>query len=153
MYILFWKLKFELFIHFRHLKLYTNWNGFHLNSCCIRILSEIIVLLTRNKRITTMHVDPSITSPIRIFFRSLEIDMTISNRVVPTARIPSMSLICDAMMSIDTAEVNPEFTGPEMKSIKKPATNRIVRIECYNKIRVWMFQESRYKKENIKFKL
>lgn len=69
-----------------------------------------------------MHVDPSITSPIRIFFKSLDIDTIISNRVVPTARIPSTSLTCDAMMSIETADVNPEFTGPDIKSIKKPAT-------------------------------
>jgi len=43
-----------------------------------------------------------------------------SNSVVPAALTPIKSLICDATMSIATADVNPEFTGPEMKSIKKP---------------------------------
>lgn len=46
--------------------------------------------------------------------------MSMSNRVVPEACTPIKSFICDATMSIATAEVNPEFTGPEMKSIKKP---------------------------------
>lgn len=49
--------------------------------------------------------------------------MTMSIRVVPLAVMPIKSLICDATMSMATADVNPEFTGPEMKSIKKPATS------------------------------
>jgi len=52
---------------------------------------------------------------------SLVMDMSISNRVLPAAFTPIMSLIWDAMISIATADVNPEFTGPEMKSIIKPA--------------------------------
>lgn len=60
-------------------------------------------------------------SPIRKLCMSLDMDMIISNRVLPAAVTPIMSLICDATMSIATADVNPEFTGSEMKSIKKPA--------------------------------
>jgi hypothetical protein len=49
-------------------------------------------------------------------------DIIISTSVVPAAFTPIKSLICDATMSIATADVNPEFTGPEIKSIKKPMT-------------------------------
>lgn len=52
---------------------------------------------------------------------SLDIDITISTRVVPAALIPIRSFICDVTISMATADVNPELTGPEMKSIKKPA--------------------------------
>lgn len=52
--------------------------------------------------------------------------MTIVHRVDPTARMPMMSLICDAIMSIATADVNPAFTGPEIKSIKKPENINIL---------------------------
>jgi len=57
---------------------------------------------------------------------SLDIDIIISNSVVPAAFMPIKSLICDATMSIATADVNPEFTGPEMKSIKNPNKYREV---------------------------
>lgn len=67
-----------------------------------------------------MHVDPSIMSPTRKFSMSLDRDTTMSSRVDPTARIPIMSLIWDTTMSMATADVNPAFTGPEMKSIKNP---------------------------------
>lgn len=67
-----------------------------------------------------MHIDPSIISPALIFSKSLDIDTIISVRVEPVALIPKMSLICDATMSMATADVNPAFTGPEIKSIKKP---------------------------------
>lgn len=82
-------------------------------------------ILALNSNITTIHIDPSIKSPYCIFFKSLEIDIIISNRVVPVAFMPKMSLIWDAMMSIVTAEVNPAFTGPEIKSIRKPAKKRM----------------------------
>lgn len=55
---------------------------------------------------------------------SLHIDTIICNKVDPTAFTPIMSLICDATIRIATADVNPEFTGPEMKSIKNPAISR-----------------------------
>lgn len=71
-----------------------------------------------------MHMDPSTMSPIRKLCMSLDMDTIISNRVLPAALTPIMSLICDAIISIATAEVNPEFTGPEMKSIKKPTVTR-----------------------------
>lgn len=67
-----------------------------------------------------MHVDPSIMSPTRKFSMSLDRDTTMSSRVDPTARMPIMSLTWDTTMSMATADVNPAFTGPEMKSIKNP---------------------------------
>lgn len=67
-----------------------------------------------------MHIDPSVVSPALIFFKSLDIDMIICVKVDPVALIPKMSLICDATMSTLTADVNPAFTGPEIKSMKKP---------------------------------
>lgn len=79
------------------------------------------VLLTLNKRITMMHISPNNVSPSLKLHMSLDIDTIMSNRVVPAALIPIKSFICDATMSMATADVNPEFTGPEMKSIKKPA--------------------------------
>lgn len=48
-----------------------------------------------------------------------------SNNVVPAALIPIKSLNCDATISMATADVNPEFTGPEIKSIKKPTAINI----------------------------
>lgn len=59
-------------------------------------------------------------SPIRKFSMSLDRDTTMSIRVDPTARIPIMSLTWDTTISMATADVNPAFTGPEMKSIKNP---------------------------------
>lgn len=76
--------------------------------------------LTLNNRTTTIHTDPMTTSPTRILPMSLDRDTTMWGRVDPTACIPSMSLIWDSTMSMATAEVKPAFTGPEMKSIKKP---------------------------------
>lgn len=46
--------------------------------------------------------------------------MIIFVRFAPAALMPTRSLNCDIKMSMATADVNPEFTGPEMKSIKKP---------------------------------
>jgi len=69
-----------------------------------------------------MQIIPIHVSPNLKFLMSLDIDIIISTNVVPTALMPIKSLICDTTMSIATADVNPEFTGPEMKSIKKPTT-------------------------------
>lgn len=70
---------------------------------------------------TTMQVTPRIVSPMRKCAMSLDMDTIMSTSVVPAALTPIKSLICDATISIATADVNPEFTGPEIKSIKKPA--------------------------------
>lgn len=72
-----------------------------------------------------MDTEPSTASPTRMLPTSLDKDTTMSNRVEPTARMPIMSLIWDTTMSMATADVNPAFTGPEMKSIKKPAVHGI----------------------------
>lgn len=67
-----------------------------------------------------MQISPSVVSPSRYCEMTLDIDMIMSVRFVPAALIPIKSLICDVTISMATADVNPEFTGPEMKSIKKP---------------------------------
>lgn len=51
--------------------------------------------------------------------------MIIFARFVPAALIPTRSLNWDIKMSMATADVNPELTGPEMKSIKKPKNLKI----------------------------
>lgn len=41
-------------------------------------------------------------------------------KVVPEVVMASMSLTCDVTIISATAEVNPEETGPETKSIRNP---------------------------------
>jgi len=43
-----------------------------------------------------------------------------SMKVSPVARIPNTSLTCDVTMIRAAADVNPEETGPDMKSITNP---------------------------------
>lgn len=69
---------------------------------------------------TAMHVIPSTVSHTRMLWMSLKIDCQISRNVVPLAEIPKTSLICDVTIISDTAEVNPEDTGPDTKSTRKP---------------------------------
>jgi hypothetical protein len=65
---------------------------------------------------------------------SLDIDMIISDMVVPAALMPIKSFICDVTMSMATADVNPELTGPEMKSIKKPAMSNGNQTNAFQRI-------------------
>lgn len=83
------------------------------------------VLLTLIKSITTMHIKPNNASPGRKLCLSLYMDTVISSNVDPAELTPIISVICDATIRIETADVNPEFTGPEMKSIKKPKTTTV----------------------------
>jgi hypothetical protein len=41
-------------------------------------------------------------------------------KVLPDAVIPNISLTCDVTMIRAAADVNPEETGPDMKSITNP---------------------------------
>ena len=43
-----------------------------------------------------------------------------SMKVLPVALIPNTSLTCDVRMIRAAADVNPEETGPDMKSITNP---------------------------------
>lgn len=70
---------------------------------------------------------PNNVSPNRKLFISLDIDMIIAGRVDPAAFTPIMSLTCDVTINIATADVNPEFTGPEMKSIKIPKASEKIK--------------------------
>lgn len=101
--------------------MYRSNHSYRYYVCCTFGRCLDIISLTRNKRITTIQIIPSVVSPTRKLFKSLDMDMIMFTRVVPAALIPIKSLIWDATMSIATADVNPEFTGPEMKSIKNPA--------------------------------
>jgi len=44
-----------------------------------------------------------------------------SMKVLPVALIPNTSLTCDVTMIRAAADVNPEETGPDMKSITNPS--------------------------------
>lgn len=80
---------------------------------------------------TIIQIIPNVVSPSRKLFMSFNIDTIMSIKVDPAALTPIKSLICDATISIATADVNPEFTGPEMKSIKKPTTSQIRTLLCH----------------------
>lgn len=47
--------------------------------------------------------------------------------VVPVALIPNRSLTCDERMMSETAEVNPEATGPDTKSTRNPRPKSPIR--------------------------
>lgn len=48
----------------------------------------------------------------------------ISRNWEPLAEMPRISLICDVTIIRATADVKPELTGPDTKSIKKPGTRK-----------------------------
>jgi hypothetical protein len=45
-------------------------------------------------------------------------------KVLPDALIPNISLTCDVTIIRAAADVNPEETGPDMKSITNPVDNK-----------------------------
>lgn len=47
----------------------------------------------------------------------------ISRKVLPVTWMLKMSFICDVTMIRATAEVKPDETGPDTKSMMKPETN------------------------------
>lgn len=48
-------------------------------------------------------------------------------KVVPFAAIPKIFFTCDVKMISDTADVNPDDTGPDTKSIRNPKPNNPIR--------------------------
>lgn len=56
---------------------------------------------------------------------SLKMLVQVCMNVVPEAVMPRTSLTCDVTMIRAQADVNPEDTGPDTKSIKNP-TRKII---------------------------
>lgn len=69
----------------------------------------------------TMQATPRTVSQVRVSFIALNRLIQFSMKVFPDAFIPSTSLTCDVTMIRAAADVNPEETGPDMKSITNPA--------------------------------
>lgn len=69
-----------------------------------------------------MHMIPAIVSQSCILDISFKIEVHISTNVEPCAVIPIKSLIWDDTIRIATAEVNPDDTGPDTKSMIIPDT-------------------------------
>lgn len=70
-----------------------------------------------------MHVIPKTVSHAFVYCKFSNIWDHISMNVVPFALIPKISLTCDVRIIKATADVNPDETGPETKSIKNPRPN------------------------------
>lgn len=69
-----------------------------------------------------MQTIPNMVSPIRMSCILLKRLAIIWGNVVPPPCIPSISLSCDEIINKATAEVKPDDTGPDMKSIMIPAS-------------------------------
>ena len=67
-----------------------------------------------------MQAAPRTESQSRVSFMARIIFSQNSMKVLPVALIPNTSLICDVRIIRAAADVNPEDTGPDMKSITNP---------------------------------
>ena len=67
-----------------------------------------------------MQATPRIESQSRVFPMAPIRLSQYSMKVLPLALIPNISLTCDVTMIRAAADVNPEETGPDMKSITNP---------------------------------
>ena len=67
-----------------------------------------------------MQTTPKTESQSRVFPMAPIRFIQCSMKVVPVAVIPNTSLTCDVTMIRAAADVNPEETGPDMKSITNP---------------------------------
>lgn len=63
---------------------------------------------------------PRSVSHILMLCISLNTLFQVSTKVFPEASIPKRSFTCDVTMMRAAADVKPEDTGPETKSIKNP---------------------------------
>lgn len=68
-----------------------------------------------------MQATPRTVSQVRVSFMARNRLSQFSMKVFPDALIPNISLTCDVTMIRAAADVNPEETGPDMKSITNPA--------------------------------
>lgn len=73
----------------------------------------------RNKR-SAIQVTPSAASQAEVSCKCPTRLFHISRNCEPCAGIPSISFTCDVIIIRATADVNPELTGPDTKSIKNP---------------------------------
>lgn len=71
---------------------------------------------------------PKTASQTLVLWISLKIFPHISVNTDPGAYIPRMSLTWEVRMIKATADVKPEDTGPEMKSMRKPANSPPIKI-------------------------
>lgn len=67
-----------------------------------------------------MHTIPNTESHALVLWISSNILFHVAINVDPDARIPNMSFTWDVRIISATAEMKPEDTGPEIKSIRKP---------------------------------
>lgn len=67
-----------------------------------------------------MHIMPKTVSHGFVACISVKIELHISTNVAPCTVIPSISFICDVTIIKATADVNPDDTGPDTKSIRNP---------------------------------
>jgi hypothetical protein len=86
--------------------------------------NEKIIFLTLMRSRITMQAIPRTVSHVLVSFMARNRLSQFSMKVFPDARIPNMSLTCDVTMIRAAADVNPEETGPDMKSITNPVNIR-----------------------------
>lgn len=67
-----------------------------------------------------MHATPRTVSQVRVSPMERNRLSQFSMKVFPDALIPKTSFTCDVTMIKAAADVNPEETGPDMKSITNP---------------------------------
>jgi hypothetical protein len=70
---------------------------------------------------------PRIASQVEVSCINSPMLCHISINCEPLAEIPRISLICDVTIIKATADVKPELTGPDTKSIRNPGTREILR--------------------------
>lgn len=75
---------------------------------------------------TTMQDMPMTASHGCVLCMSLKMLFQVCTKVVPEAIMPRTSLTCEVTMIRAQAEVNPEDTGPDTKSIRNPTRRRSI---------------------------
>lgn len=86
------------------------------------ILREREAFTLRSKR-SAIQVAPSAASQAEVFCICPPILFHISRNCDPLAGMPRISFICEVTIIRATADVKPELTGPDTKSIKNPEIN------------------------------
>ena len=86
-----------------------------------------------------MQTTPRTESQSRVPPMASIIFIQYSMKVFPVALIPNTSLTCDVTMIRAAADVNPEETGPDMKSITNPVDKESKHL-CSLKIYLYFLQ-------------
>lgn len=76
-----------------------------------------------------MQAIPNTVSHTLMLAISWKMLLQVSTKVFPDARIPNKSFTCDVTIINAAADVNPEDTGPDTKSIRNP-----IRVQLMKKI-------------------